>query len=158
MKKLKWFHAVPYLVPFVALALILFGAHLDRVHAQGTAVPYAYFAVPSGGTVTNCPAVISGVTAFCFVATGEFESLSGAAWTLVGAQGPAGPAGATGATGPAGPAGPAGPTGPAGSSAALTFNGTAITSVANSANITWSVAQGVAEPTAKITSLTGTMQ
>lgn len=155
MKKLKWLHAVPYLVPFVALALILFGAHLDRVHAQGAAVPYAYFAVPTGGTVSSCPAVISGTTAFCFVATGEFQSLSGAAWTQIGAQGPAGPAGATGATGPAGPAGPPGP---AGGGTALTIGGTPITSLANSANITWSVAQGVAEPTTKITSLTGTMQ
>lgn len=62
--------------------LLAFGIH--KVHAQAitSATPWSFSAT---GTLANCPAIASGSTQYCFTMTGLYQSISGAAWTLVGA-------------------------------------------------------------------------
>ena len=87
----------------ILLAALLFLAVRSKVQAQGS-VPWAMTVV---GAHTLCT-VVASATTFCFAADGVWQSLNGAAFAQLGAQGPAGPTGATGATGPQGPQGPAG--------------------------------------------------
>ncbi len=63
-----------------ALAAILLLGSGGRSQAP---VLYYYETIPAGGTVANCPAVAAGVTAWCKVASGEFQSINGAAWAAI---------------------------------------------------------------------------
>lgn len=56
----------------------------SAVHAQAitSATPYSF---QTTGTQANCPAVAASTTQYCFTTTGLYQSLSGSAWTLVGA-------------------------------------------------------------------------
>ena len=58
---------------------------MKPVHAQAitAASPYSFGVT---GALANCPAVASGATQYCFTTTGIYQSISGAAWTLVGAS------------------------------------------------------------------------
>jgi len=91
--------AVGVMLGFVLSSMII----SPPVHAQNpTLSPYEFQVVSA--THTSC-VVVTGATSYCFASDGEYQSLSGAAFTQLGAQGPAGATGATGATGAPGPAG-----------------------------------------------------
>lgn len=78
-----------FLVAAIFLAGFGFSRWQGTTYAQtAAAVLYAYEMVPSGGTVANCPAVVTGVTAWCKVASGQFQSINGSAWVALSAAAP----------------------------------------------------------------------
>jgi Collagen triple helix repeat (20 copies) len=106
----------------MSLAILLIIATLALVRPQAQVAPAfgAFGLGPIAATVAGCPtpSASSNQAVICPVGGGAsyalYISYNGAAYSVLGAQGPQGPIGPTGATGPQGPIGATGPIGPQG--------------------------------------------
>ena len=69
------------ILAILLLAIFAFNlARLVKVEAQGAA-PFSFSV---SAPHLNCPAVVVGVSQYCFATDGIWQSLNGAAWTQVG--------------------------------------------------------------------------
>ena len=68
---------------FAAVAMFILLAYVAGLKGQAVtpATPYSFSVT---GTLANCPAIASGTTQYCFTTAGEYQSINGGTYSIVG--------------------------------------------------------------------------